>query len=89
MGRDNRLADMNKVYVRTKAERKEQLATWWKHTEEQFKATRDQFKALLIRLSNMGGHNERHHRPPLHVSEEEDEHDDGYKSGIPSAEHQM
>jgi hypothetical protein len=54
--------------------------------EEQFEAMRDQFEALPTQLSNMGGQNEHHHRPLLHVLEEEVEHDDGYKSGIPSAE---
>jgi hypothetical protein len=77
---------MNKVHVHTKTARKEQLVTWWQHMEEQFKAMRDQFEALYIRLSNMGGHNKHHHRPPLHISEEEDEHDNGYKSRILSAE---
>jgi hypothetical protein len=43
-------------------------------------------EALPTRLSNMSGHNERHHRPPPHISEEEDEYDNGYKFGIPYAE---
>jgi hypothetical protein len=86
MGRSDRFADMNEVYVHTETTCKEQLATWWQHMEEQFEALRDHFEALSTRLSNMGGHSECHHRPPPHISEEEDEHDDGYKSGIPSAE---
>jgi hypothetical protein len=50
----------------------------------EFVAMRDQFEALPTRLSNMGGHNKCHHRPLPPVLEE-DKHDDGYKSGIPSA----
>jgi hypothetical protein len=52
---------MNKVQVRMETTRKEQLAAWWQHMEEQFKAMRDQFEAFLTRLSNMSGHNKRHH----------------------------
>ena len=56
--------------------------------EEQFEAMRDQFEALPTRLSNMGGYNKCHHLPSPHISEE-DEHDNGYKFGIPSVEHGM
>jgi hypothetical protein len=87
MGMGNRLAHMNKVHVRTETTCKEQLATWWQHMEEQFEAMRDQFEALPTRLSNMSGHNEHHYRPPPHILEEEDEHDDGYKFEIPFTEH--
>ena len=86
MGRSDCFADMNEVNVRMETTRKEQLTTWWQPMEEQFEAMRDHFEALSTRLSNMGGHNECHHRPPPHVSEEKDEHDDGCKSRIPSAE---
>jgi hypothetical protein len=85
MEKGNRFANMNEVQVRTETTRKEQLATWWQHMEEQFEAMKDQFEAFPTRLSNMGGHNEHHHRLPPHVSDEEDEHDNGCKSGIPSA----
>jgi hypothetical protein len=83
------LADINEGRMRTETARKEQLETWWQHMEEQFEAMRDQFEAVPTRLSNMGGHNECHHQPPPHVSEEEDEHDNEYKSGIPSVERGM
>ena len=89
MGRSNHLADMNEVHVRIKTARKEQLATWWQHTEEQLTAMRDQFEAFPTWLSNIDGYNKCHHWFLPHVSEEEDKHDDGYKSEIPYAEHRM
>jgi hypothetical protein len=39
---------MNEVYVCMEAACKEQLATWWQHMEDQFKAMRDQFEAFLL-----------------------------------------
>jgi hypothetical protein len=84
MRRGNHFANMNEVQVHTEIACKEQLATWWQHMEEQFKAMRDQFEALPTRLSNVSGHNKGYHRPPPQISKEEDKHDNGYKSGIPS-----
>jgi hypothetical protein len=72
----SRCVDMNEVHVRTVTTRKEQLATWWQHMDEQFEAIRNHINAFTTRLSNMGGHNKRHHQPLPHVSEEEDEHND-------------
>ena len=63
MGRGNRCVDINKVYVRIEAARKEQLVICLQHMEEQLKAMRDQVEALTTRLSNMGSNNVRRRQP--------------------------
>ena len=82
----NRYANLHGVYEHEKSVHGEQEAAWWQQMEEQFENMRDQVEALTIQLSNMGGHNRHYHQTPLHISEEEDGHDDGYESGNPFAE---
>jgi hypothetical protein len=63
MGRGNRCADLNEVYVRIEVACKEQPAIHFQHMEEQLEAMRDQVEALTTQLSNMGGHNRRRRQP--------------------------
>jgi hypothetical protein len=72
MGRGNRYADINEVYVRIEAARKEQLVICLQHMEEQLEAMRDQVEALTTRFSNMGVNNVRHCQPrPQHAGPED------------------
>jgi hypothetical protein len=71
MKRSNHLADMNKVYVYTKATRKEQPAIRLQHMEERFGGLTVQKKGRahtqngvpIDHLANMDGPNVRHHQP--------------------------
>lgn len=85
-GKGNCYGSLHDVYEHEELVCGEQDATQWQHMEEQYKAMRDQIEALTTQLSNTRGPNVRHHRPPLHASEEEDEDGYGYESENPFVE---